>query len=70
MSLWPFCLLGGEDLGPGRPMWSTQVVVQDEHHVEVITITTQESNRARSARGAKPNVKVGQSLVVSKPEAG
>ena len=35
----------------GRPMWSTQVFVQDEDGGEVITITT---------AGEKPNVKVGQ----------
>ncbi len=44
----------------GRPMWSTQVFVLDEDGGEVITITT---------AGEKPNVKVGQSLTVSKLEA-
>ena len=44
----------------GRPMWSTQVFVLDDDGGEVITITT---------AGEKPNVKVGQSLAVSKLEA-
>ncbi len=44
----------------GRPMWSTQVFVLDDDGGEVITITT---------AGEKPNVKVGQSLTVSKLEA-
>ena len=46
--------------GTGRPMWSTQVFVLDDDGGEVITITT---------AGEKPNVKVGQSLTVSKLEA-
>jgi hypothetical protein len=36
--------------GTGRPMWSTQVFVQDEAGGEVITVTT---------AGEMPNVKVG-----------
>jgi outer membrane protein assembly factor BamB len=44
----------------GRPMWSTQVVVQDEDGAEVISITT---------AGERPNVKVGQTVSVSKLEA-
>jgi hypothetical protein len=44
----------------GRPMWSTQVFVLDDDGGEVITITT---------AGEKPNVKVGQSVAVSKLEA-
>jgi hypothetical protein len=46
--------------GTGRPMWSTQVFVLDDDGGEVITITT---------AGEKPNVKVGQSVAVSKLEA-
>ena len=46
--------------GTGRPMWSTQVFVLDDEGGEVITITT---------AGEKPNVKVGQSVTVSKLEA-
>ncbi len=46
--------------GTGRPMWSTQVFVLDGDGGEVITITT---------AGEKPNVMVGQSLIVSKLEA-
>ena len=41
-------------------MWSTQVFVLDDDGGEVITITT---------AGEKPNVKVGQSVAVSKLEA-
>jgi hypothetical protein len=44
----------------GRPMWSTQVFVLDDDGGEVITVTT---------AGEKPNVKVGQSITVSKLEA-
>ena len=44
----------------GRLMWSTQVFVLDDDGGEVITITT---------AGERPNVKVGQSLAVSKLEA-
>jgi hypothetical protein len=46
--------------GTGRLMWSTQVFVLDDDGGEVITITT---------AGEKPNVKVGQSVAVSKLEA-
>src|SRR5580704_3225300 len=46
--------------GTGRPMWSTQVFVLDDDGGEVITVTT---------AGEKPNVKVGQSVAVSKLEA-
>jgi hypothetical protein len=46
--------------GTGRPMWSTQVMVLDDDGGEVISITT---------AGEKPNVMVGQSLIVSKLEA-
>ena len=46
--------------GTGRPMWSTQVFVQDDEGGEVITVTT---------AGEKPNVKVGQVVAVSKLEA-
>ena len=44
----------------GRPMWSTQVFVQDDDGGEVIAITT---------AGEKPNVKVGQLISVSRLEA-
>ncbi len=44
----------------GRPMWSTQVFVLDDDGGEVITVTT---------AGEKPNVKVGQSVAMSKLEA-
>jgi len=44
----------------GRLMWSTQVFVLDENGVEVITITT---------AGEKPDVKVGQPVLVSQLEA-
>lgn len=44
----------------GRLMWSTQVFVLDENGGEVITITT---------AGEVPNVKVGQSVLVSQLEA-
>ncbi|MEU8121319.1 hypothetical protein AB0C21_21645 [Spirillospora sp. NPDC049024] len=44
----------------GRPMWSTQVFVQDNDGGEVITITT---------AGERPNVKVGQFVTVSELEA-
>ena len=46
--------------GTGRPMWSTQVFVLDDDGGEVITVTT---------AGEVPNVKVGQSVAVSKLEA-
>src|SRR6516162_11006300 len=46
--------------GTGRPMWSTQVFVLDDDGGEVIAVTT---------AGEKPNVKVGQSITVSKLEA-
>jgi hypothetical protein len=46
--------------GTGRPMWSTQVFVLDDDGGEVIAITT---------AGEKPNVKVGQLVIVSKLEA-
>jgi hypothetical protein len=45
---------------PARPMWSTQVMVLDDDGGEVIAITT---------AGEKPNVRVGQPLIVSKLEA-
>ena len=44
----------------GRLMWSTQVFVHDDDGGEVITVTT---------AGEKPNVRVGQSVAVSKLEA-
>ena len=44
----------------GRPMWSTQVFVQDDDGGEVIAITT---------AGERPNVRVGQLVTVSKLEA-
>jgi hypothetical protein len=46
--------------GTGRLMWSTQVFVLDDDGGEVITVTT---------AGERPNVKVGQSVTVSKLEA-
>ena len=46
--------------GTGRLMWSTQVFVLDDDGGEVITVTT---------AGEKPNVKVEQSVAVSKLEA-
>jgi hypothetical protein len=46
--------------GTGRPMWSTQVFVQDDDGGEVITVTT---------AGERPNVKVGQLVSLSKLEA-
>ena len=46
--------------GTGRPMWSTQVFVQDDDGGEVIAITT---------AGERPNVRVGQLVTVSKLEA-
>jgi hypothetical protein len=46
--------------GTGRLMWSTQVFVLDDDGGEVIIVTT---------AGEKPNVKVGQLVVVSKLEA-
>jgi hypothetical protein len=44
----------------GRPMWSTQVFVQDDDGGEVITITT---------AGEKPSVRVGAFVTVSRLEA-
>ncbi|MCP2341029.1 hypothetical protein [Actinomadura rupiterrae] len=44
----------------GRPMWSTQVFVLDNDGGEILTITT---------AGEKPNVKVGQPVIVSELEA-
>ncbi|GAA1594069.1 hypothetical protein GCM10009678_90280 [Actinomadura kijaniata] len=44
----------------GRPMWSTQVFVQDDDGGEVITITT---------AGERPNVRVGAFVSVSELEA-
>ena len=49
-----------QERGTGRLMWSTQVFVLDDDGGEVITVTT---------AGEKPNVKVGQSVAVSKLEA-
>ena len=46
--------------GTGRLMWSTQVFVLDENGGEVISITT---------AGEKPNVKVGELVVVEQLEA-
>jgi hypothetical protein len=46
--------------GTGRPMWSTQVFVQDDDGGEVITVTT---------AGDRPNVKVGQLVSLFKLEA-
>jgi hypothetical protein len=46
--------------GTGRPMWSTQVFVLDDEGGEVIAVTT---------AGERPNVKVGQLVLVSKLEA-
>jgi hypothetical protein len=46
--------------GTGRPMWSTQVFVQDDDGGEVITVTT---------AGERPNVRVGQLVSLSKLEA-
>lgn len=46
--------------GTGRPMWSTQVFVLDDDGGEVINVTT---------AGERPNVKVGQVVVVSDLEA-
>ena len=46
--------------GTGRPMWSTQVFVQDDDGGEVITVTT---------AGERPNVTVGQLVSLSKLEA-
>ena len=46
--------------GTGRPMWSTQVFVLDDDGGEVIAVTT---------AGDKPEVKVGQLVIVSKLEA-
>jgi hypothetical protein len=46
--------------GTGRLMWSTQVFVLDDDGGEVIAITT---------AGEKPDVKVGQLVIVSKLEA-
>jgi len=46
--------------GTGRPMWSTQVFVQDDEGGEVITVTT---------AGIKPDVAVGQLVSLVKLEA-
>jgi hypothetical protein len=46
--------------GTGRPMWSTQVFVQDDEGGEVITVTT---------AGEKPDVAVGQIVSLVKLEA-
>jgi hypothetical protein len=46
--------------GTGRPMWSTQVFVQDNEGGEVITVTT---------AGEKPDVAVGQIVVLVNLEA-
>ncbi len=46
--------------GTGRPMWSTQVFVQDDDGGEVITVTT---------AGERPDVSVGQVVALSKLEA-
>ncbi len=46
--------------GTGRPMWSTQVFVQDDSGGEVLTITT---------AGERPNVRVGQVVTASRLEA-
>ena len=46
--------------GTGRPMWSTQVFVLDDDGGEVIAVTT---------AGERPNVKVGQLVLLSKLEA-
>src|SRR3984957_20065416 len=46
--------------GTGRPMWSTQVFVQDDEGGEVITITT---------AGVRPDVAGGQIVYLSKLEA-
>jgi outer membrane protein assembly factor BamB len=44
----------------GRPMWSTQVFILDDDGGEVIAVTT---------AGEKPNVMVGQPVLLSKLEA-
>ena len=46
--------------GTGRPMWSTQVFVQDDEGGEVIAVTT---------AGVRPDVAVGQIVSLSKLEA-
>jgi hypothetical protein len=46
--------------GTGRPMWSTQVFVLDDDGGDVITVTT---------AGEKPNVRVKQTVALSKLEA-
>ena len=46
--------------GTGRPMWSTQVFVQDKDGGEVITVTT---------AGEKPDVAVGQIVALVNLEA-
>jgi hypothetical protein len=46
--------------GTGRLMWSTQVFVLDDDGGEVIAVTT---------AGEKPDVKVGQLVILSKLEA-
>jgi hypothetical protein len=49
-----------QERGTGRLMWSTQVFILDDDGGEVISITT---------AGQKPDVKKGQSVIVSKLEA-
>src|SRR5579859_1015342 len=49
-----------QERGTGRLMWSTQVFVLDDDGGEVITITT---------AGERPNVKVGQPVLLSRLEA-
>jgi hypothetical protein len=46
--------------GTSRPMWSTQVFVLDEEGGQVLSVTT---------AGEKPDVKVGQLVILSKLEA-
>jgi hypothetical protein len=49
-----------QERGTGRLMWSTQVFVLDDDGGEVISVTT---------AGERPNVKVGQLVIVSSLEA-
>ena len=49
-----------QERGTGRLMWSTQVFVLDDDGGEVIAVTT---------AGEKPNVKVGQTVSLSRLEA-
>lgn len=46
--------------GTGRPMWSTQVFIQDDEGGEVLNVTT---------AGEKPNVTVGQIVSLVRLEA-